>query len=114
MIYTSIIVLFLGLQYHEMSLASGAQTMRLGGAGPVSHLHGGATPTGCFSVTLLPHEAKVLVQGSWFRGSRFKDSSFIFHPFPHPSSFIIVASLLQLHTFPALLSVTDCDFAFMI
>jgi len=60
MILFSIIVLFVGLQYHEMSLASGAQTIRLGGAGPVSHLHGGATLTGCFF--------------TWFKvpGSRFR------------------------------------------
>jgi hypothetical protein len=48
MIRYSIIVLFLGLRYYEMNLAPGVQTIRLGGAGPVSHLHGGATLTGCF------------------------------------------------------------------
>ncbi len=31
-----------------MSLASGVQTVRLSGAGPVSNLHCGATLTGCF------------------------------------------------------------------
>jgi len=44
----SFIVLFLGLQYHEMSLDTGAQTIRLGWAGPVSRLHGSAVLTGCF------------------------------------------------------------------
>ena len=48
MIQFSSVVLFLGLQYHEMNLASGAQTYRLGWAGPVSFLHGRAVLTGCF------------------------------------------------------------------
>jgi hypothetical protein len=48
MIHTSIIVLFLGLLYHDRSLVSGAQTIRPGWAGPVSYLHSGATLTGCF------------------------------------------------------------------
>jgi hypothetical protein len=48
MIRYSIIVLFLGLQYYERSLDSGAQTYRLGWAGPVSYLHGDAALTGCF------------------------------------------------------------------
>jgi len=38
MIQFSIIVLLLGLQYYEMNLAPGVQTIRLGGAGPVSFL----------------------------------------------------------------------------
>jgi hypothetical protein len=53
MIRVSFVVLFLSLQYHEMNLASGAQTIRLGWAGPVSYLHGRATLTGCF-FCLLP------------------------------------------------------------
>jgi hypothetical protein len=48
MIRFSFIVLFLGLQYHEMNLDTGAQTMRLGWAGPVSYVLGGMTLTGCF------------------------------------------------------------------
>jgi len=48
MIRASFVALFLDLQYHEMNLASGAQTIRLGWAGPVSYLHGRATLTGCF------------------------------------------------------------------
>jgi len=48
MIQFSIIVLFLGLQYDSMSLDSGAQTNRLGWAGPVSLLYGTAILTGCF------------------------------------------------------------------
>ena len=51
MIRVSFVVLFLDLQYHEMNLASGAQTIRLGWAGPVSYLHGRATLTGCFFCT---------------------------------------------------------------
>ena len=77
-----------------MSLDSGAQTIRLGGAGPVSHLHGGATLTGCF-----------FYNGSRFRGSRFKDSSFILFLTFHPSLFTIHTSLF-------LLSVVDCDLGF--
>ncbi len=42
MIRFSFVVLFLDLQYHEMNLASGAQTFRLGWVGPVSLLHGSA------------------------------------------------------------------------
>ena len=52
MIRVSFVVLFLDLQYHEMNLASGAQTIRLGWAGPVSYLHGRATLTGCFLFTI--------------------------------------------------------------
>jgi hypothetical protein len=48
MILFSIIVLLFGLQYYEMNLAPGVQTVRLGGAGPVSFLHGRATLAGCF------------------------------------------------------------------
>jgi len=55
MIRVSFIVLFIGLQYHETNLASGAQTMRLGWAGPVSNVLGGMTLTGqihCFVLRL--------------------------------------------------------------
>jgi len=48
MIRFSFVVPFLGLRYHELSLASGAQTYRLAWAGPVSFLHGCALLTGCF------------------------------------------------------------------
>jgi hypothetical protein len=48
MIRFSIIVFLFGLQYYEMNLAPGVQTVRLGGAGPVSFLHGRATLAGCF------------------------------------------------------------------
>jgi hypothetical protein len=48
MVQCSCVDPFLGLRYHEMSLDTGAQTMRLGWAGPVSLVHGSATLTGCF------------------------------------------------------------------
>lgn len=48
MIHTSNIVLSLGLQYYEMSLIPGVQTIRQGLTGPVSYLLGGVTLTGCF------------------------------------------------------------------
>jgi hypothetical protein len=48
MIHTSILVLLLGLLYHDMSLGSGAQTIRPGWAGPVSYLFDDVTLTGCF------------------------------------------------------------------
>jgi len=48
MIHTSILVLFLGLLYHDKSLVSGVQTIRPGWAGPVSYRLGGLTLTGCF------------------------------------------------------------------
>ena len=53
MIQFSGIVLLLGLQYHEMSLDAGAQTIRLGWVGPVSSLHGSAALTGCFLFSLF-------------------------------------------------------------
>jgi len=68
MIHFSCVVLFLGLQYHEMSLDAGAQTIRLGWAGPVSLLHGRAALTGC-----VFYGSRFKVQGSGFRGSRFRD-----------------------------------------
>jgi hypothetical protein len=46
MICTSNLALFLGLQYHEMTLGSGVQTMHPGWVGPVSYLLGGVTLTG--------------------------------------------------------------------
>jgi len=48
--HTSNVVLPLGLRYHEVNLAPGAQTIRLGRAGPVSYLLGGVTLAGCFSI----------------------------------------------------------------
>jgi len=42
-----------GLQYYEMSLAHGVQTVRRGRTGPVSHLLGGVTLTGCFFVPFI-------------------------------------------------------------
>jgi len=48
MILFSIIGLLLGLQHYRMSLASGVQTSRLGGAGPASFLHKSVVLTGCF------------------------------------------------------------------
>jgi len=45
---TSKLVLFTGLQYHEMSLVLGAQTIRPGRTGPVSYVRGGMVLTGCF------------------------------------------------------------------
>jgi hypothetical protein len=53
MIRTSNIVLLLGLQYYEMSLILGAQTVRRGRTGPVSHLRGGMTRTGCFLFSIF-------------------------------------------------------------
>ena len=47
-ILTSILVLFLGLLYHDMSLSSGAQTIRPGWLGPVSYRLSGLTLTGYF------------------------------------------------------------------
>jgi hypothetical protein len=55
MIYFSSIVLLLGLQYHEMSLDTGAQTIRLGWAGPVSYVLGGMTLAGRFYLFCLCH-----------------------------------------------------------
>ena len=54
MIRASFVALFLDLQYHEMNLASGAQTIRLGGAGPVSFLHGRATLAGGCALWATP------------------------------------------------------------
>jgi hypothetical protein len=48
MINTSNIVLFSGLQYYEMSLTDGVQTVRHGLTGPVSYLLDGVILTGCF------------------------------------------------------------------
>jgi hypothetical protein len=53
MIRFSIIVFLLGLQYYEMNLAPGVQTVRLGGAGPVSFLHGRATLAGCLLFSIF-------------------------------------------------------------
>ena len=39
-----------GLQYYEMSLVHGVQTVRPGRTGPVSYLLGGVTLTGCFFI----------------------------------------------------------------
>jgi len=52
MIRFSSVVPFLGLRYHKVSLDAGAQTTRLGWAGPVSFLHGRAALAGCFFVLL--------------------------------------------------------------
>jgi len=48
MINTSILVLFFGLQYHDKSLALGAQTVSPGQVGPVSCMLGSVMLTGCF------------------------------------------------------------------
>jgi len=53
MICTSKLVLFVGLQYHQETLISGAQTIRPGWAGPVSVLLGGEGLTGCFLFSLM-------------------------------------------------------------
>jgi hypothetical protein len=42
-----------GLQYYEMSLAHGVQAVRRGRTGPVSHLLGGVTLTGCFLFSFI-------------------------------------------------------------
>jgi hypothetical protein len=66
MIQFSSVVLFLGLQYHEMNLASGVQTFRLGWAGPVSFLHGRAALTGCFLLFCLFHPSAFSLHTSYF------------------------------------------------
>jgi hypothetical protein len=53
MIHTSILVLLLGLLYYDMSLGSGAQTIRPGWVGPVSYLYGDDTLTGCFLLSTV-------------------------------------------------------------
>ena len=66
MIRASFVALFLDLQYHEMNLASGAQTIRLGWAGPVSYLHGRATLTGCFFRAFTsPFQLQTLIHPSF-------------------------------------------------
>jgi hypothetical protein len=52
-IHTSILVLFTGLQYHEMILNSGVQTTHLGWIGPVSVLLDGVILTGYFILSLV-------------------------------------------------------------
>ena len=64
MINTSILVLILGLPYHDVDLVSGAQTVRPGWAGPVSYLFSGVMLTGCFFLfhlmsSDLPHLSSV-------------------------------------------------------
>jgi hypothetical protein len=53
MINTSKLVLFTGLLYHYMSLASGVQTIRPSWPGPVSCLLGGTKLAGCFLSSLF-------------------------------------------------------------
>ncbi len=55
MIRVSSVVLVLGLQYHEMSLDMGAQTIRPRWAGPVSYVLGGMTLAGRFCLFCLCH-----------------------------------------------------------
>jgi len=52
MICTSIVVLFAGLQYHELSLCSDVQTVRPSLAGPVSYVLDGVILTGCLFLFL--------------------------------------------------------------
>jgi len=53
MINTSKLVLFTGLLYHYMSLASGVQTIRPSWPGPVSDLFGDVMLTGCHYLVRL-------------------------------------------------------------
>lgn len=102
MIQFSSVVLFLGLQYHEMSLDTGAQTTRLGWAGPVSYVLGGMTLTGCFFLSRRSSKAKpdtsplvpLIRRGGFFLLVRRSG----FFLLVRRRGFSLVASLLQLQT----------------
>ena len=74
-----------GLQYDEMSLAHGVQTVRHGRTGPVSHLLGGVTLTGCFFLSRRSSKAKPdSCHGIALERCRILCTSYFT---PHPSHF---------------------------